>query len=59
MRLNIPTPEEASLFSLERSPRHLFEKNNQELPMGCHAWERYDKEFMQKYCKNDVFYVVG
>lgn len=49
MRLNIPTPEEASLFSLERSPRHLFEKNNQVLPMGCHAWERYDKEFINKY----------
>lgn len=49
MRLHLPTPEEASHFSIECSPRYLFEINNFELPMGCHAWEKYDKEFINKY----------
>lgn len=37
--------EIASKFALERGAKHLFEMNNYTLPFGCHAWEKYDKEF--------------
>jgi len=49
MKLRIPSPEEASSFAFERSPRYLYSKNNNSLPFGCHAWERYDKEFWNEF----------
>jgi hypothetical protein len=36
---------EAIKFSFEVKPERLFELNNQELPMGCHAWWRYNLSF--------------
>lgn len=40
--LKVPKPEEAAMFSFERSPKFLFEKVTQrKLPFGCHAWRRY------------------
>lgn len=36
-------------FSIERFPRKSFELNGKKLPFGCHAWERYDKEFWLPY----------
>ena len=45
MRLNVPTPEKAAYFSIERSPEYLYNFLNCEVPFGCHAWERYDKTF--------------
>lgn len=38
----------ASKFSFEVLPRYLFKLNDNELPFGCHAWERYDKEFWEE-----------
>lgn len=32
-------------FSFERDVRTCFRLNNNQLPFGCHAWERYDFEF--------------
>ncbi len=49
MKLRIPSPKEASSFAFERSPRYLYSKNNYSLPFGCHAWERYDKEFWNEF----------
>ena len=34
-------------FSFEVFPRRLYEMNNNELPVGCHAFERYDYEFFK------------
>ena len=34
-------------FSFEVFPRRLYEMNNNELPFGCHAFERYDYEFFK------------
>ena len=34
-------------FSFEVYPRKLFKMNNNELPFGCHAFERYDFEFFK------------
>ena len=36
-------------FSFEVGPRYCFEKNNQTLPFGCHAWAIYDREFWEPY----------
>lgn len=33
-------------FAFEREVRKCFELNNKELPFGCHAWEKYDLEFL-------------
>lgn len=36
-------------FSFERHPRYCFGQNNHQLPFGCHAWARWDKEFWKPY----------
>lgn len=45
LRLKIPTVDEAIYFSFERSPEYLYELTKHSLPFGCHAWEKYDKDF--------------
>lgn len=41
-RLKIPTVDIALDFAFEQSPAHLFKLNNNKLPFGCHAWEKYE-----------------
>ena len=41
--------EEAMLFSFENNPSYLYELTNQRLPFGCHAWEKYDPIFWEKF----------
>lgn len=45
----IPPPDTAISFSFETGPRYCFEKNNQTLPFGCHAWTKYDRSFWEPY----------
>lgn len=42
---NVPTPEEALSFAFEVDPRWCYQKNKNQLPFGCHAWAKYDREF--------------
>jgi len=44
-KLNIAPIDVALNFGFEANPRICYERNNFELPFGCHAWEKYDKEF--------------
>lgn len=37
--------EMAYQFAFDAEPRYLYTLNNQQLPFGCHAWERYDRDF--------------
>lgn len=37
--------DKAYEFAFDAEPRYLFELNHQNLPFGCHAWERYDRDF--------------
>lgn len=37
--------EKAYEFAFDAEPRYLFELNHRQLPFGCHAWERYDRDF--------------
>ncbi|KAA9332268.1 hypothetical protein F0P96_12370 [Hymenobacter busanensis] len=41
--------EEAIKFSFEVNPREMLKINNGVLPMGCHAWWRYDLDFWKPY----------
>lgn len=36
---------EALPFAFETAPRWCFQENGSKLPLGCHAWARYDREF--------------
>jgi hypothetical protein len=45
----LPNFEEALEFSMETEPRYAFEKNNNQLPFGCHALEKYDLDFWKKW----------
>jgi hypothetical protein len=36
-------------FAFERFPRYCFQENNHELPFGCHAWAKWDREFWEPY----------
>jgi hypothetical protein len=41
----VPPPEEALKFSMELESSHLYKLNNNELPFGCHAWDKYEPNF--------------
>ena len=36
-------------FAFENVPRYCFEKNGYNLPFGCHAWQKYDRDFWEPY----------
>lgn len=41
--LSRPVPEEALQFAFDRFPRELYARTGH-LPMGCHAWHKYEYE---------------
>lgn len=50
-RLRLASVEDALKFSFEVKPSFLFEYNGFKLPMGCHAWWRYDLEFWKPHIR--------
>lgn len=44
----IPPPSEALKFAFECNPKEMFKQNNDELPFGVHAWEKYNPQFWKK-----------
>ena len=47
--LKLPNWQQALKFGFEQNPKLCYKLNNQQLPFGCHAWEKYDYEFWKKY----------
>jgi len=47
----IPNEDVAVKFSFEINPRQCFEMNQQQLPFGCHAWEKHDIDFWRPLFK--------
>ena len=47
--IKTPTIKEAMSFSFETEPSLCFDLNNQQLPFGCHAWERYEFDFWKPF----------
>lgn len=45
----IPNEITASLFAMEINPSYYYVVNGGNLPMGVHAWQKYDPEFWKKY----------
>lgn len=45
----VAPPEVSRKFSFEVNPRSLFAMNGNELPFGCHAWERYETDFWTNF----------
>jgi hypothetical protein len=45
----IASIDEASRFSFEANPSLLYRRNNNQLPMGCHAWWKYDFNFWKPH----------
>lgn len=46
-----PKALEALKFAFELQPRESYQLNNQQLPFGVHAWEKYDPEFWREWIK--------
>lgn len=44
----VPELDEALKFSFETEPEYLYARNNNQLPFGCHAWERYGLSFWER-----------
>ncbi|HEY8929508.1 MAG TPA: DUF5672 family protein [Mucilaginibacter sp.] len=44
-----PGMQEAAYFSMEVCARQLYENNGRQLPFGCHAWEKYDPVFWERF----------
>lgn len=47
--LTLPTWEAALPFAFEKHPAQCYQLNQHHLPLGCHAWERYDLEFWRPF----------
>jgi hypothetical protein len=45
----LPDMATAAKFSTELNAPALKELNGNQLPFGCHAWEKYEPEFWQEY----------
>ena len=55
LELKTPDCREAAMFSIETSPKYLFQEvNGGQLPFGCHAWQRYQyDDFWKGRIKNE------
>jgi hypothetical protein len=42
---SIPPVDIALEFSFERFPRYCYQQNRMRMPLGCHAWSKWDKAF--------------
>lgn len=47
-QFTVPKNIDALDFAFEVDPQGAYELNNNKLPFGCHAWQRYDKNFWIK-----------
>jgi hypothetical protein len=45
----IASVAEALRFSFEVDPKKCYELNNQQLPFGCHGWNKYDRGFWEPF----------
>ncbi len=49
--LRVATAEEAIPFAFECQPEKLYKLNQNNIPFGCHAWQKYSPEFWKKLIK--------
>jgi hypothetical protein len=46
--------ENAIKFAFECVPRYCYHLNGKQLPFGCHAWNRYDREFWEPFLMSNI-----
>jgi hypothetical protein len=52
LELKLPSPEDSAKFAFEKSPTYLFNLIGKKLPIGCHAWNKYEYDsFWKDYIK--------
>lgn len=51
----IPMEHEASRFCFEVNPAYLFNLNNNNLPFGCHAWQKIDFQFWKYHIEKEGY----
>jgi len=49
----VPSKDQALKFSFEVMPSYLYKLNNNDLPFGCHAFEKYESDFWKIIFKNN------
>jgi len=45
----VPDEQDAIAFAFEKDPEKYFQLNKQQLPFGCHAWQKYNYEFWKQW----------
>ena len=50
----VPCAQDASKFAVESNPRYFFSLNNNQLPFGCHYWNRLDPNFWLTFLDADA-----
>jgi hypothetical protein len=53
--LNLPTWDAALPFAFEQHPALCYELTHRQLPLGCHAWERYDVGFWRPFFRESGY----
>lgn len=53
--ITTPNCQLASKFSIEKYPREQFNMNAMQRPFGCHAWWKYDFDFMRGLIGNEGY----
>lgn len=56
-KFKIAPIEDAIKFSFEVNPNELYKINNFQLPMGCHAWHRYNIEFWKPFIEKEGYFI--
>lgn len=51
----VAPPLEALKFAFETGPRTCLQLNNNQLPFGCHGFNKFDPVFWRKYLLKDVY----
>ncbi|HLF46084.1 MAG TPA: DUF5672 family protein, partial [Chitinophagaceae bacterium] len=47
----VPNLKDALSFSFEKEPAYYYKMNDEKLPFGCHAWEKYEPDFWKKHIR--------
>jgi hypothetical protein len=50
----VPAPDEAMYFALEVAPSHGYELMAQQIPFGCHAWQKYEPDFWERIVETAI-----
>ncbi|MEI8140653.1 MAG: DUF5672 family protein [bacterium] len=51
-QFRLPSFDDAVAFAFETQPSECYERNNLQLPFGCHAWHKLDPAFWQPHFKS-------